>query len=153
VLDGIDVQNNPVNFVDPDGLWAITFGPGASGGVTLPGENPDTFATSGGYYVGTTRRPEDNRGFKLEEGAYLSGSAGKIKGGSAGAGVVFGFNRGDVEDLCGQGSVAGVTVGPISLEATFDANNNWTGFNIGVFRSIGLGAYGAETHTRTKSFY
>ncbi len=55
-INGIIVQNNPVNFVDPDGLWKFSIGAyyGYGAGLTF-GRNPDGqfFASArGGYGVG-----------------------------------------------------------------------------------------------------
>ncbi len=69
---------------------------------------------------------------------------------AAGAGLVAGYHRGDVEDLSGRSTSTGIALGPVSFELTFDMNNSWTGFNIGLLKSLGLGIYSVEAATDRK---
>jgi len=132
-----------VNLVDPYGLLVTYWGIGGSAGLGPPteGDKANFFTASGVVYEGTSRQGGTEKGVSGQFGV------GRIGGLSIGAGLVAGFNLGDVEDLSGRGGTAGVTIGFISLELTFGENLKWTGFNIGFFKSIGAGIYGLETFT------
>jgi len=92
-------------------------------------------------YQGSTRKGGTEKGFAGSLGG------GRISGATAGAGLIVGYHRGDVEDLSARSTASGITIGFVSVEVTFDMANSWTGFNIGLFKSFGLGVYGVESIT------
>ena len=92
-------------------------------------------------YQGSTRSGGTEKGVA----GILGG--GRIIGATLGGGLVAGFQKGDVEDLSSRSTAAGITIGFVTFEFTFDKNNSWTGFNLGIFKSIGFGVYGVETAT------
>jgi RHS repeat-associated protein len=135
-------NNNPICLTDPDGLRVFYWGFGASAGAgRKEGDTVNYLSTSGIIYQGSRRAGG------TEKGVAGSLGGGRIIGATAGAGLIFGYNRGDVEDLSGRSTAAGITVFFISLELTFDENNSWTGFNFGLLKSMGFGFYGVETIT------
>ena len=142
------VQNNPVNWVDPDGLLVLYYGGGAAAGAGYkvnPGDqDPITF------FSGTvTEFYGSNRSGGISNGNAFTGGAGRIVGAAAGGGALVGINFGDVEDLSGCGSSAGLLVGPFSFELTLDGDGqSITGFSFGFLnKGIGLGLFGQETRT------
>jgi RHS repeat-associated protein len=134
--------NSPNNSVDPDGLKVFYWGIGGNVGFgRKKGETVNYFSTSGIVYQGSTREGG------TEKGVAGSLGGGRIAGAVAGTGLIAGYHQGDVEDLSSRTTAAGITFGFISIELTFDKKNSWTGFNIGLFKSLGLGIYGVESHT------
>ena len=96
-----------------------------------------------GYKYRGTRRDGG-----MEEGFAGSAGGGRMFGGILGIGLEGGILFGDVEDLCGKGTAVGVTFLIFNFEATFnDIGNSWTGFNVGLFKSVGLCVYSKETIT------
>ena len=135
--------NDPINLIDPYGLLVTYWGVGASAGLGPPkeGDSVNMLVTSGVVYEGS------NRSGGSEKGVAGTIGAGRIGGAAAGAGLIAGFHIGDVEDLSGRATAAGVTIGPFSIELTFNMDMSWTGVNFGFMKSFGLGAYGIETIT------
>lgn len=122
-LDGVIVQNNPINFVDPLGLWT------ASVGVNIGG----MFGAVGGGGGSAF-----NIGYSKSEGLSTS-ITGTVGGGSVtgiGAGVGFSLaatNASSVDQLLGTSVEASRGFGPVA--ATGIAGTGYTGGAL----SFGLG--------------
>ncbi len=146
------VQHNPVNFIDPEGLLVLYYGGGGAAGAGYkvnPGDHDSI-----NFFSGTiTEFYGSNRSGGISNGNAFTGGAGRIVGAAAGGGALVGINFGDVEDLSGCGSSAGLLVGPFSFELTLDGDGqSITGFSFGFLnKGLGLGLFGQETRTGTIS--
>ncbi|GAX61499.1 Rhs family protein [Candidatus Scalindua japonica] len=146
------VQNNPVNFVDPNGLLVLYFGGGVAAGVGYKVNPGDQDSIT--FFSGTvTEFYGSNRSGGISNGNFFTVGTGRIVGAAAGGGALAGINFGDVEDLSECGSSAGLLVGPFSFELTLDGGgHSITGFSFGFLnKGIGLGLFGQETRTWTIS--
>jgi hypothetical protein len=146
LIDRIDVQNDPVNFVDPWGLLVLIGGGGGGGGHTdgvLPPkglETPNYVTGTSGFYFGSS-----NQGGS-QFGAIQASEAGGVWGVTGGYGADFTAYFGDAEDMCadGVGGTLHLGVGDITLSK--DDNGNWS-----VGLSLGKGAGFGVTFHENKS--
>ena len=131
------VENNPLSWVDPDGL--IVFGVIAGGavGLGLGPSQPGGFGTAGsGLFVGSKKCGG------YGGGAFSAMATGEAIGAFAGlsGGIFFGF--GDVEDVGGGFYTSGISVKNLTLELAFNSQTrNIAGFGIGFGRGIGKGGF------------
>ncbi len=146
-------ENNPVNYIDPLGLYVFYWGGGATGGVNITKTTLDepNFYTGSSLVVSGT-----NRAGQKVEGVAAVGGAGGIVGGSVGAGLVLGFTTDDMEDFECETESTGITLGLLSIEVVWkDAGagpmGGIKGLNIGLFKSIGLGVYSTVTKAKTRT--
>lgn len=137
-----------MNLIDPYGLYVFYWGAGATAGAGQPkeGDTPNYFSLSGLVVSGTNKNGCEEEGLAGQLGV------GRIGGLTLGAGLMAGWFRDDMEDFSGRGTAAGLTLGFVNVELTFNENTTrWTGFNVGLFKSIGFGLYGAETRSATRT--
>lgn len=77
------------------------------------------------------------------------GSTGVVDG-AVGASAGVGFEAGvvgDVRDFYGDGYQVGVSAGPVSINVSFNRDNEWTGASVAVAESTGAGIFHFDTHT------
>jgi hypothetical protein len=137
---------NPINAIDPLGLWSLYGTIGGGAGLTLPeGETygvVDYVAAGTGFYMGNNNDGSNSMGW------IFSQDIGKIKGASLGVGGLLGFHFGTNQDLAANDTgAAGILIGLFSLELTYNGDKP-SGFTIGVgVKGWGFGAYGVESRT------
>lgn len=131
--------NDPVNFVDPNGLWAIVIGGGFSGVIGGGTEG------SGGVYFGT------DRGGRFSAGTFFTGGGGF--GVSAGADVFAGY-FGSTSDIPGGTNNLNGGIGFFSGSLFFsDPNGSPIGGTIGFGPSLPYGGSVSHTETSTCEMY
>ena len=131
-------RNNPVNYIDLNGLdtIGISFGGSFGGGE---GEGRGTFnAAASGVFIGTKRCS----GIGVGAGT-ATASGDSATGAFGGLSVNFSYGFGDVEDTSGNFKVEGYSLGPISLERYESPyGGRIVGFGFGIsFKGFGIGAY------------
>ena len=131
-------SNNPINRIDPNGLFNILLGGGVSAAA------PTGFDLSGGVVI--------NPGlFGQRADVGVFGSAGGGVGVNVSADAFIGFVRGGMENVNGVTANYNVTLGPISVTILTDPK---TGSFMGVTGGLGpaatlAGASGSLTYTGT----
>ncbi len=148
--DRIIVLNDPINNIDPLGLFVAYAGPGGAGGIGgLGSQNGITnfSALHGGIYGETSLRG------KREWGTYLSGGEGDIDGAALSPiGIIAGFSFGTIEDFEKASKAMGINFLGVTIEITYDPCNEsilkGTGINFGFLgRGFGFGTYKIDTKT------
>jgi RHS repeat-associated protein len=118
------VQNNPVNWVDPMGLFNILIGAGATAAAPTGGEVAGGVAINPGL-------------FAQKADAGLFASVGATAGVNISADVFVGYVKGGIENVKGQTINQNISVGPISITTFHDPT---TGEIIGGTIGAGPGA-------------
>jgi len=128
--------NNPVNLVDPLGLW--TFGVGVQFSGTAIG-------FGGSVSLALVIDGLGQVGFTVTGGAVGAGSSG-LYGGSV-VGQVTGSNAGTIDDLSGPGGTAGTSIqaGNLVGQIEYFTGQNYSGFTGG----FGAGVPGGASFTMT----
>ncbi|HID69313.1 MAG TPA: RHS repeat-associated core domain-containing protein, partial [Desulfobacterales bacterium] len=117
-------QNNPVNFVDPMGLWTIGVDISGSAGALL------------GFTEGVTFAIDDN----LNVAAIPHAGGGVLVGASASGALQLQITNADtVSDLGGySASIGGSLGGPIGATGEWIDGDGYSGINIGAYAGLGL---------------
>ena len=135
MLDRVNVQNDPVNLVDPSGLAGIAIDAGGGigvGGYHDPKSKADTAAT--GVYIGA------KKGGYAELGAYSYQAQTKIGGGKASLGLSLTIYYEDAEKVLGGTSyIDTTTFGPVSHTWIYDECGNKIGRTFSLW-GVGGGA-------------
>lgn len=116
-------MNDPVNFTDPNGLWAVVIGGGFSGvfGGGMEG--------SGGIYFGS------GSGGGLDFGFFGSGGTGF--GANVGVDVFGGYFPGDTSTISGPTTNYNIGGGPVTASGFYDENScKFVGGTVGLGYSI-----------------
>ena len=141
-------KNNPVNYVDPNGLWVIGGGFGGAGGVGTAGIGPG--GTLGGGFSGGFVGSSKCGG--LGAGGFTSNiTEGNVLGAFLGysGGIFVGF--GDVEDIQGDFETSGIVIGPVTIEIGFNSDGEFVGFGISGGPGIGGGTFSGKGNIGSKS--
>ena len=127
------VANNPINKIDPSGLWAFFGGWSARAGAYGIGNA----AVTEGVIWGSSRFSDRQNGLATE--AFFSYETGENTwGAEVGGEVLGGFFTGDVEDFSGVSDSWNITFGPYSF-SYFNTPSGDLGFSFGrgIGRNIG----------------
>lgn len=135
------VGNDPINSIDPTGLWGITFTAGASlGGAPLKSGYGKVGEVSSGIILGT-----QNSGFVVG-GITSAGKGDHIQGLVASAGLNLGIFRGDVSSQGGKSTSTTYALGPLSITVTKSSNGLWSSISAGLGgRGAGLSKFTTNT--------
>lgn len=133
------MQNNPVNFTDPYGLWTLQIGLGVNFGFGIGGtgswgiaisSDPCTGEKQVGFY--------STKGLGIEAGGVLEGALD----------ITWSANN-NIQDLSGLGFTGGGSIGTplahvgVGLEGTFPIDSSPS---VTVSGTVGLSAFGGEAH-------
>ncbi|MNJ99777.1 putative deoxyribonuclease RhsB [compost metagenome] len=134
--------NDPVNFVDPMGLWGFQIGVGAGGMLGLGGAG-----FSGGLAV------TYSQSHGLQIGGYLSSQWNGGIGASAGRGIQASVspNACSLQDLGGTSPVVGVDTPLFGASVSGSSSNPQFGISVGP--SLGAAVYGGAQGTQVFPFY
>lgn len=141
----IYVQNNPINGIDPEGLFTWYYGGSATAYYGNKGN-----ATVGAGSIGYSNE------IGWFKGNYVTYGAEKAKadnvrtttGAGAGAGPVMGFFTGPLSGF--QGATQNLTAEAFGFGITYSSNNSGWGLSISTGgKGVGLGTYINTTNTKT----
>jgi RHS repeat-associated protein len=134
-------NSNPVNYIDPLGLWGFALDGGFSYGIGDGGPNSEYGSAGSGIYIGG-RNPSDpnTRGDYAEIGAFSYQGYGRTDGAHAGPGINFTHYKIDASNFfSGRLSFRGFTWAFVSYQEYFDANGNLVGWSFSLFgKGFGL---------------
>ncbi len=140
--------NNPVNFVDPFGLWSMV---GGVGGSFITAKDPEAKSA---YW----RNKEINVGAMINYGVGESkadlgvfGAVGQAGGFNVGINTFAGFVRG--QQLQGHANNLNLVLGPVEIVVILNKyTNSFQGLMVGVGPSIPLGFSASESITGDLTF-
>lgn len=137
--------NDPVNFIDPSGLFGVTvtggFGAAASSKPGTCGDGSSA-ESSGGLVVGT------ENGSLVGGSTSTTGSGHNVTGIAVGVGVNLGIIFGNVSSTAGPGSARTTVVGPLSSTVSYDSSGHVVSVGLGIGgHGWGLGWYTNQTTT------
>lgn len=135
--------NDPVNFVDPMGLWGFQVGVGAGGMLGLAGAG-----VSGGLAV------TYSASHGLQVGGYMSSQWNAGIGASAGRGIQVSVspNACSLQDLGGTSAVVGVDLPAFGMNISGTSANPTFGVSFGPW-SLGAAVYGGAQGTQVFPFF
>jgi RHS repeat-associated protein len=136
--------NDPINYIDPSGLFGITIGAGASAGIAESPSSANGCAVeaSSGVAFGLDNSSPEIGGF------ISSGKGNRITGAQAGAGLNLGFYFGNLKSQGGIGRSQSWVLGPISFSKSVDGAGNMSGGSFGIGgHGFGLSEYFTDTNT------
>jgi RHS repeat-associated protein len=136
--------SDPVNFIDPSGLWGISVTTGTTVGTSELGSlgNGQVVATSSGIIFGS-------EGSNIVLGGTTSvGTGNNVSAAVLSAGLSVSIILGDVSTTSGPGTSKTGVFGPISTTAIFDSAGNYIGFSVSLWGfGGGFGTYTTKTNT------
>ncbi len=135
------VLNNPINAIDPLGLWGFAIDFGGAYGTGDGDKYTDAGSAGTGFYIGGRNfKTPDVRGGHAEIGTFTYQGKGKTAGAKVGAGINFTHYKIDADNFFkGSLSYKGVSFLFGSLTKYFDSEGNKVGWSISLFgKGIGF---------------
>jgi RHS repeat-associated protein len=137
--------NDPINMVDPSGLWGISLTTSTTAAASSrPGSCNDGGAveTSSGVVIGS------DGGRAVAGGITSVGTGHNVTGAAVGAGLNLGITFGDVSSAAGPGTATTGVFGPFSTTANFNSAGQYTGASVSIGgKGFGFGTYTTNTNT------